>query len=132
MNTVSSLKFIGKIHSSLKTIEDCPLQETENAPGATIEIFPEFLEGIKDLKPGTKIVLLTWLDKADRTVISCIPRRNYNSPKIGVFSTRSPDRPNPVGLHSVKVISVNDNLIKVSALEVLDQTPLIDIKPDLN
>jgi len=132
MNTVSSLKFIGKIHSSLKTIEDCPLQETENAPGATIEIFPEFLEGIKDLKPGTKIVLLTWLDKADRAVISCVPRRNYNSPKIGVFSTRSPDRPNPVGLHSVKVISVKDNLIKVSALEVLDQTPLIDIKPDLN
>jgi len=132
MNTVSSLKFIGKIHSSLKTIEDCPLQETENAPGATIEIFPQFLEGIKDLKPGTKIVLLTWLDKADRAVISCVPRGNYNSPKIGVFSTRSPDRPNPVGLHSVKVISVNDNLIKVSALEVLDQTPLIDIKPDLN
>jgi len=132
MNTVSSLKFIGKIHSSLKTIEDCPLQETENAPGATIEIFPDFLEGIKNLNPGTKIILLTWLDKADRTVISCIPRRNYNSPKIGVFSTRSPDRPNPVGLHSVKVISVEDNLIKVSALEVLDQTPLIDIKPDLN
>ena len=126
------MKFIGKIHSSLKTIEDCPLQETENAPGATIEIFPDFLEGIKNLNPGTKIILLTWLDKADRTVISCIPRRNYNSPKIGVFSTRSPDRPNPVGLHSVKVISVEDNLIKVSALEVLDQTPLIDIKPDLN
>jgi tRNA-Thr(GGU) m(6)t(6)A37 methyltransferase TsaA len=132
MNTEPTLKFIGKIHSSLKTIEDCPLQENENAPDATIEIFPEFLEGIKDLKPGTNIILLTWLDKADRTVISCIPRRNYKSPKIGVFSTRSPDRPNPVGLHSVKVISVKDSLIKVSALEVLDQTPLIDIKPDLN
>ena len=132
MSTTSPLKFIGKINSSLKTLEDCPLQESEDAPDATIEIYPEFLEGIKDLKAGAKIVLLTWLDKADRTVISCIPRRNYNSPKIGVFSTRSPDRPNPVGLHSVKVISVRNNLIKVSALEVLDQTPLIDIKPDLN
>jgi len=128
----ASLKIIGTIQSSLKTIEDCPLQENEDAPGATIEVYPEFLEGIKDLKPGSKIILLTWLDKADRTVISCIPRRNYNSPKIGVFSTRSPDRPNPVGLHSVKVISVENNVIKVSALEVLDQTPLIDIKPDLN
>ena len=132
MNTESALKLIGKIHSPLKTIEDCPLQESEDAPEATIEIYPEFLEGIKDLKPGGKIILITWLDKADRTVISCIPRRNYSSPKIGVFSTRSPDRPNPVGLHSVKIISIKDNLIKVSALEVLDQTPLIDIKPDLN
>jgi len=132
MSTGSTLKFIGKIHSPLKTIEDCPLQENEDAPEATIEIFPEFLEGIKDLKAGAKIVLMSWLDKADRTVITCIPRRNYNSPKIGVFSTRSPDRPNPVGLHSVNIISVKENLIKVSALEVLDQTPLIDIKPDLN
>jgi len=132
MSTGSTLKFIGKIHSSLKAIEECPLQENENAPEATIEIYPEFSEGIKDLKPGAEIILLTWLDKADRSVISCIPRRNYGSPKIGVFSTRSPDRPNPVGLHAVNVISVKDNLIKVSALEVLDQTPLIDIKPDLN
>ena len=132
MNPESALKFIGKSHSSLKKVEDCPLQENEDAPEATIEIYPEFLEGIKDLKPGSKIVLLTWLNKADRDVIACIPRRNYNSPKIGVFATRSPDRPNPVGLHSVKVLSVENNLIKVSALEVLDQTPLVDIKPDLN
>lgn len=128
----TAIKYIGKINSQLRTIEDCPLQENENAPGATIEIYPEFLEGVQDLRPGSKIILLTWLDKADRTVTSCIPRRNYNSPKIGVFSTRSPDRPNPIGLHSVKIISIKNNLIKISALEVLDQTPLIDIKPDLN
>ena len=133
-NTMSSatVKYIGKIHSSLKTIEDCPLQENENAPEATIEIYSEFLEGIKDIKPGSKIILFTWLHEADRTVISCIPRRNYKASKIGVFSTRSPDRPNPIGMHSVKVISVTNNLLTVSALEVLDQTPLIDIKPDLN
>ncbi len=70
---------------------------------------------------------------ADRSVIKCIPRRNYDAPKIGVFSTRSPDRPNPIGIHSVKVISIENNgRLKVSALEVLDQTPLIDIKPVIN
>lgn len=126
------LKIIGKIHSSLKTIEDCPLQESEGAPDAEIEIFPEYLTGIKTLEPGTEIMLLTWLDKADRTVIECIPRRNYNSPKIGVFSTRSPDRPNPIGIHIAKFISISENgMLKVSQLEVLDQTPLIDIKPVL-
>ena len=114
----------------MKKKEDCPLQENENAPEAVIEIFPPFIEGIKELKPGSDILLLTWLHQADRTVIKCVTRNNYNTPKIGVFSTRSPDRPNPIGIHKVKVISTaKDGLIKVSALEVLDQTPLIDIKP---
>src|SRR4026208_2044114 len=132
MKSGSTIKFIGKIHSTLKKVEDCPLQENEEAPEATIEIYPEFLEGIKDIKPGSEILLLTWLHQADRSVIKCFPRRNYNAPEIGVFSTRSPDRPNPIGIHSVKVLSVENNLIKVSALEVLDQTPLLDIKPDLS
>ena len=129
-NMEQTLKIIGVIHSSLKKKEDCPLQENENAPEAVIEIFPPFIEGIKDLKPGSDILLLTWLHQADRTVIKCVTRNNYDAPKIGVFSTRSPDRPNPIGIHKVKVISTGkDGLIKVSALEALDQTPLIDIKP---
>ena len=133
MNRGSTIKFIGKIHSTLKSIKDCPLQENEEAPEADIEIFPEFIEGMKDLKPGSEILLLTWLHQADRDVIKCVTRNNYDSPKVGVFSTRSPDRPNPIGIHSVKVISIDhDGLIKVSALEVLDQTPLIDIKPVIN
>ncbi|HEU5166996.1 MAG TPA: tRNA (N6-threonylcarbamoyladenosine(37)-N6)-methyltransferase TrmO [Chitinophagaceae bacterium] len=127
-----TLKIIGKIHSELKRMEDCPLQEDENAPEAVVEIFPEFLEGIKDIKVGSKILLLTWLHEADRGVIKCVTRNNYDSPMIGVFSTRSPDRPNPIGIHSVKVISIENNRLRVSALEVLDQTPLIDIKPALN
>src|SRR5688572_18574371 len=101
-----NIVIIGKIHSELKKIEDCPLQENENAPAATIEIFPGFLEGIKDIKPGSRILLLTWLHQADRSVMECVPRKNYDSPIIGVFSTRSPDRPNPIGIHSVKVISI--------------------------
>jgi tRNA-Thr(GGU) m(6)t(6)A37 methyltransferase TsaA len=125
------LNFIGVIRSPLKTLEDCPLQETENAPEATLVISKEYIEGIKDIRPEAEIVVLTWLDKADRNIIKCVSRNNYDGPVFGVFSTRSPDRPNPIGLHSATVISVSGNEIIVSGLEVLDQTPLIDIKPVL-
>ena len=125
----NSLQFIGEVQSELKTIEDCPLQEAENAPQAFIKIFPEFLEGIDNIKEGSQLLLLTWLHEADRSVVKCIARRNYGTPKVGVFSTRSPDRPNPIGIHAVKVASVKDGLIQVEALEVLDKTPVIDIKP---
>ena len=124
-----NITFIGKIQSPLKNLEDCPLQESENAPEASIVIFPGFTEGIKDIKAGSEILLFTWFHKADRSVITCIPRRDFGSPLIGVFSTRSPDRPNPIGIHFVKVISISNGTIKVSALEVLDETPVIDIKP---
>lgn len=128
----SSLKFIGKVRSELKTKEDCPLQENENAPEAVIEIFPEFVTGIRNIKVGSDILLLTWLHDGDRSVVECVPRNNYDAPKIGVFSTRSPDRPNPIGLHTVRVISISvKGLLSVSGLEVLDQTPVLDIKPVL-
>ena len=128
-----AVQFIGKIHSDLKSIQECPLQENENAPEAEIIIFPEFIEGIRDIVAGSEILILTWLHMADRSVIKCYPRNNYESPFIGVFSTRSPDRPNPIGIHFVKVLSISDDgLIKVSGLEVIDQTPLIDIKPVWN
>lgn len=126
------LQFIGKIHSELKSLEDCPLQEFENAPEASVLIFPEFIEGIRDIKAGAEILLLTWLHAADRKVIRCVPRKDYGAPLMGVFSTRSPDRPNPIGVHVVKVTSISDHgVMKVSGLEVLDQTPLVDIKPVL-
>lgn len=125
----AAIKFIGIIHSSLKKIEDCPLQENENAPEAEIIIHPEFIEGIKDIAVGNEIMLLTWLHEADRSVIKCVRRNNYNSPLVGVFSTRSPDRPNPIGIHKVKVLSISGNRLEISALEVLDQTPVLDIKP---
>jgi tRNA-Thr(GGU) m(6)t(6)A37 methyltransferase TsaA len=124
-----ALRFIGKVRSELKRLEDCPRQESESAPGATLEIFPEFLEGIKNIEKGAQLVLLTWLDKGNRSELETRPRNNPDAPLIGVFSTRSPNRPNPIGLHEVKVLSVDNGVIKVSSLEVLDQTPLIDIKP---
>jgi tRNA-Thr(GGU) m(6)t(6)A37 methyltransferase TsaA len=125
----TSLSPIGKILSPLKRLEDCPLQERESSVEAALLILPEFIDGIADLQPGDKIILLTWMHLADRTELKTQPRNNTNEPFIGVFSTRSPSRPNPIGLHKVTVLSVTGNLIKVSGLEVLDQTPLIDIKP---
>jgi tRNA-Thr(GGU) m(6)t(6)A37 methyltransferase TsaA len=128
----SSLKIIGTIHSELKRLEDCPLQEVENAPEAIIEIFDEFREAIQNIRPGAQLILFTWLHEADRTVLLTKSRNNPSAPLTGVFSTRSPDRPNPIGIHFVKVVAVlPHNKFKVSGLEVLDQTPLVDIKPDL-
>ena len=127
---MDTLRFIGKIKSGLKRREDCPLQENENAPPATLQIFPEFIEGIQDLTVGAEVLVLTWLHQADRSVVKCVPRNNYDAPLVGVFSTRSPDRPNPIGIHTVKILSVSESgLLTVSGLEVIDGTPLIDIKP---
>lgn len=131
MTNNNQLRFIGAIHSELKNPEDCPRQENENAPEATIEIYSEFAEGTEDIKPGDEIILFTWLDRADRSALKTRPRNNDNLPMTGVFSTRSPSRPNPIGIHFVKVTSaITSNRFKVSNLEVLDGTPLIDIKPD--
>lgn len=124
-----TIRFIGVIRSSLKTLDDCPLQEAENAPEAEIEIFDDYIDGVKNLTTGSEIMLLTWLHEADRSVIKCVTRKNYGTEPVGVFSTRSPDRPNPIGLHKTKIVRITKNKLKVSNLEVLDQTPLIDIKP---
>ncbi|MGY3212297.1 tRNA (N6-threonylcarbamoyladenosine(37)-N6)-methyltransferase TrmO [Mucilaginibacter sp. HD30] len=125
----TSIARIGTVLSLLKRLEDCPLQERESSVEAELLILSEFTDGISNLQSGDKIILLTWMHLADRTELKIQPRNNINTPFIGVFSTRSPNRPNPIGLHRVTVLSVMGNLIKVSGLEVLDQTPLIDIKP---
>ncbi|MBO9732081.1 MAG: tRNA (N6-threonylcarbamoyladenosine(37)-N6)-methyltransferase TrmO [Chitinophaga sp.] len=126
----TNIKFIGKVDSILTSLEECPLQESENAPAAMITIFPEFITGIQHITEGTDLLLFTWLHKANRTVLACQPRNNPSAPLTGVFATRSPDRPNPIGIHEVKVLAVSpDGVIAVSGLEALDQTPVIDIKP---
>jgi tRNA-Thr(GGU) m(6)t(6)A37 methyltransferase TsaA len=128
----STLKFIGQVHSTLKRKEDCPLQEYEDSPSAELEIFADYVKGIGNISIGSEILLLTWLHAGDRSVIECVPRNNFDAPKIGVFSTRSPDRPNPIGLHTVSVTGISgQGFLIVSGLEVLDGTPLIDIKPVL-
>jgi tRNA-Thr(GGU) m(6)t(6)A37 methyltransferase TsaA len=127
-----SLQYIGIVKSELKNLDDCPRQADENAPEASVMVYPEFASGIKDIKPGDEILLLTWLHMGDRTTLETRPRNNPDAQLTGIFSTRSPDRPNPIGIHSVKVISIADDEIQVDGLEVLDQTPVIDIKPIWN
>jgi tRNA-Thr(GGU) m(6)t(6)A37 methyltransferase TsaA len=125
----NKLRYIGIVRSTLKNLEDCPLQESEQAPAATIEISPDFAVGIRTLKPGDALLLLTWFHKSDRSVIECYPRNEVNAPTLGVFSTRSPNRPNPIGIHKVTITAIEHNVIAVDALEALDGTPVIDIKP---
>lgn len=128
-----TIKPIGVIHSPLKKLEDCPRQESENAPEAWVEIFDEYADAAADIVAEDEIILLTWLDKADRSVRKTHPRNDPDTALTGVFSTRSPDRPNPIGLHLLTVLSVQGkNRFKVSALEVLDGTPVIDVKSGSN
>lgn len=128
---MQQVTYIGVVRSELKRLEDCPRQESENAPVATIEILPEFVTGIKDISAGDELLIFTWLHLSDRTVLTTHPRNDPAMPLTGIFSTRSPDRPTPLGLHVVKVLSVSGAVLEVSNLEVLDQTPVIDIKPVL-
>lgn len=121
---------IGFISSSLTKLEDCPLQETEGAPEAYLEFHNPFIEGIKDIKAGDQLIVLTWFHVANREVIKCYRRNMVGSEEFGVFSTRSPDRPNPIGLHTVTVLEItNEQKLKIFPMEALNGTPVVDVKP---
>ena len=123
------LQPIGKVHSSLKNRADCPSQGAEGAPEAEIEIFPDFFDGLDGLEEGKDLLILTWLHLADRSVLQVHPRRNPGAPLKGVFATRSPARPNPIGLHRVTLLEREGGRLRVAPLEALDGTPVADIKP---
>jgi tRNA-Thr(GGU) m(6)t(6)A37 methyltransferase TsaA len=125
------LQPIGIVRSSLKKLEDCPLQGSEGAPEAWVEIHADFADGLDGITIGKEVILLTWFHEADRNVIKCYPRNNTTAPHVGVFTTRSPDRPNPIGLHQVTITGIEKAKIRVFPLEALDGTPVIDIKPVL-
>ena len=125
-----NMRPVGFITSHLKNLEDCPLQEAESAPEAYIEFHPSYIEGIKDIQTGDKIIILTWLHLANRSIVKCHKRNDVGSKEFGVFSTRSPDRPNPIGLHIATVLEVvNEQKLKIFPMEALHGTPVIDIKP---
>ena len=127
---VFNLKPIGFINSKLTNLKDCPLQESENAPEAYLQLYTTYIEGIKDIAVGNKLIILTWFHLADRKILKCYRRNMVGSEEFGVFSTRSPDRPNPIGLHTVTVLEiVNEQKIKIFPIEALNGTPVIDIKP---
>jgi len=129
MTSDAGLTFIGRVDSSLKTLTQCPRQGNEGGPIARVQINPLFQSALKGIKRGSQIVLLTWLDQADRTALQVHPRGNPKKPLTGVFFTRSPNRPNPIGLHEVRVVATKeDGTLVVGPLEALDDTPIIDIK----
>jgi tRNA-Thr(GGU) m(6)t(6)A37 methyltransferase TsaA len=123
---------VGWVKSSLTEMARAPRQADEGAPPAWLVFEADVGDAIRDLRPGTEIIVLTWLDRADRNVLLTIPRGDPRNPMTGVFSTRSPDRPNPVGLHRVRVIAVDGLRVQVDHLEALDGTPVIDVKAVLD
>jgi tRNA-Thr(GGU) m(6)t(6)A37 methyltransferase TsaA len=126
--TAITIKPIGILHCDLQTREETPKNYDESEHGGTIEVFPEFREGLEGIKKGDTIVVLFWLDRADRTILRVHPRGDTSKPKRGVFSTRSPVRPNPIAVSELLVEEINDNILTVRGLDILDATPVIDIK----
>ena len=126
------LRPIGWVESPLTDRRLAPCQGDEGAPEACLVFGQEVSEGLRDLRAGDEVIVLTWLDRAHRDVLAVRPRGDPARPLTGVFSTRSPDRPNPVGLHRVEIVSVDGTRIEVRHLEALDGTPIVDVKPVLD
>ncbi|WP_214407065.1 tRNA (N6-threonylcarbamoyladenosine(37)-N6)-methyltransferase TrmO [Pseudonocardia lacus] len=125
------LRPIGRVESPLRDRASAPKQGT-GAPDAWVVFDPRYAEGLGDVEVGVDVLLLTWFDRADRSVLATRPRDDPANPMTGVFSTRSPDRPNPIGLHRVRVLAVDGVRVRVGPLEALDGTPVVDLKPVLD
>ena len=120
---------IGWVESSLNDLAAAPKQGNEGAPDAWLVFNPDVAAGLRDLRIGTEILVLTWLDRGRRDVLTVHPRGDTTRDERGVFSTRSPNRPNPIGLHPVEIVSVDGTRLLVRNLEAIDGTPILDIKP---
>lgn len=120
---------IGYVRSALKDRSSAPKQAQEHAPGARLEILPQFIQAAEEIRTGDELWLLTWLHQSQRSTLKVHPRSDPRNPLTGVFATRSPDRPNPIGLHRIIVTGTGDGWIDVRNLEAIDGTPIIDIKP---
>ena len=123
------LRAIGRVESALVDPERAPKQGDEGAPEAWIAFAPEVAEALEGTVAGDAVLVLTWFDRADRDVLRVHPRSDLSRPATGVFATRSPDRPNPIGLHEVQILEVDGARLRVDALEALDGTPVLDVKP---
>ena len=125
------LEPIGRVESSLADPAAAPRQADEGAPPAWLVFEPGVLDGLSGIQPGDVVVVLTWLDRARRDVLRVHPRGDVSRPSAGAFATRSPDRPNPIGLHRVRITAVEGTRLRADALEAVDGTPILDLKPVL-
>jgi tRNA-Thr(GGU) m(6)t(6)A37 methyltransferase TsaA len=125
------LQAIGIVRSPLKDRNKAPNQGSEGAPDARIELAPSVQDGLHRIQAGDALIIITWLHKSRRNVLKTHPRGDESVPLTGVFATRSPDRPNPLGLHPVTVLEIAGRELKVGPLEAIDGTPVVDIKPVL-
>lgn len=127
-----TLRFIGVLYGDITRIEDAPKSYDESEHVGTLEIFPEFADGLDGIGAGQTIVALFWLHKASRDVLKIYPRGDRSRGLCGVFAARSPVRPNPIAISELKVLAVHGNRIEVSGLDILDGTPIIDLKKSQN
>jgi tRNA-Thr(GGU) m(6)t(6)A37 methyltransferase TsaA len=125
------LRPVGKIRSILKERRDAPKQGSEGGPDAWLEIDPSLADALDGLEVGDEILIITWLHQANRDVLKVHPRSDPRNRLTGVFATRSPDRPNPLGLHPVVVRAIEGNRLRIGPIEAIDETPVVDIKPVL-
>jgi tRNA-Thr(GGU) m(6)t(6)A37 methyltransferase TsaA len=122
---------IGRVESLLASTADAPRQGDEGAPDAYLILDSDIQAGLNGITAGAEIIVLTWLHEADRGILTVHPRGDLNRPEQGVFSTRSASRPNPIGLHRVRVLGIDGLRLHVSGLEAIDGTPIVDVKPVL-
>jgi tRNA-Thr(GGU) m(6)t(6)A37 methyltransferase TsaA len=130
-STDFTLRPIGRVESPLTSTADAPRQGDEGAPNAHLIVNPDVQAGLGGIAVGDEIMVLTWLHEADRSVLRVHPRGDLSRPEQGVFNTRAPSRPNPIGLHRVRVLGIDGRRLHVGGLEAIDGTPIVDIKPVL-
>lgn len=123
------VKTIGFIRSKLKRIDDAPSFYTEGVPDARLELLPAYRDGLFRMQAGDDFIILTWLHLAHRDVLKVHPQGNLSKPLTGVFLTRSPDRPNPLGLHRARILGIDGDVLLIGPIEAIDGTPVINIKP---
>jgi tRNA-Thr(GGU) m(6)t(6)A37 methyltransferase TsaA len=127
-----AIRAIGRVESALRDLKSAPKQADEGAPSAWLVFVPDVGPGLQGIRIGDEAVLITWLDRADRSLLNVHPRGDTSKAPQGIFSTRSPHRPNPIGLHQVTITAVDGLRLQVRGLEALDGTPIIDLKPVLD
>jgi tRNA-Thr(GGU) m(6)t(6)A37 methyltransferase TsaA len=122
------LQVVGRIRSALRSQDEAPRQGSEGAPDAWLDVDPAFAPALRGVAAGDEVIVITWLHRGNREVLQVHPRGDPEIPIAGVFATRSPDRPNPLGLHRVTVREISGTRLRIGPIEAIDGTPVVDIK----